>query len=96
MVGSPPGQQGVSKSKLSSPTEEASSTSNTERGATVSHAIGLEDESMAAITAKRGSSVFFDINKPKVRRLEPKWQSHFGNYINNTLLALHKFQAKKQ
>ena len=28
--------------------------------------------------------------------LEPKWQGHFGNYIDNTLLALHKFQAKKQ
>ena len=28
--------------------------------------------------------------------LEPKWHSHLGNYIVNTLLALHKFQAKKQ
>ena len=28
--------------------------------------------------------------------LEPKWHGHFGNYIDNTLLALHKFQAKKQ
>jgi hypothetical protein len=28
--------------------------------------------------------------------LKPKWHSHFGNYIVNTLLALHKFQAKKQ
>jgi hypothetical protein len=58
--------------------------------------IGLEDESMAAITAKRRRRMFFDANKPKVRRLEPKWNSHFGNYIDNTLLALRKFQAKKQ
>ena len=29
-------------------------------------------------------------------QLESKWHSHFGNYIVNTLLALHKFQAKKQ
>ena len=40
--------------------------------------------------------MFFDTDKAKVRRLEPKWLGHFGNYIDNTLLALHEFQAKKQ
>ena len=29
-------------------------------------------------------------------KLEPKWQSHFGNFIDNTSLALHKFQAKSE
>ena len=33
----------------------------------------------------------FDTNQSK-GRLEPKWHGHFGNYIDNTLLA---FQAKK-
>ena len=40
--------------------------------------------------------MFFGTDKAKVRRLEPKWLGHFGNYIDNTLLALHEFQAKKQ
>ena len=40
--------------------------------------------------------MFFDTDKAKVRRLEPKWPGHFGNYIDNKLLALHEFQAKKQ
>ena len=29
-------------------------------------------------------------------KLEPKCQSHFGNFIDNTSLALHKFQAKSE
>jgi len=48
---------GMSKSRWPSPTEEEAS-SNTEHEATVSHAIGLEVESMAAITAKRGKCIF--------------------------------------
>ena len=37
--------------------------------------------------------VGFSLISPK---LEPKWQSHFGNFIDNTSLALHKFQAKSE
>jgi len=40
--------------------------------------------------------VFFESIGSQGEQLEPKWHSHFGNYIVNTLLALHKFQAKKQ
>ena len=40
--------------------------------------------------------MFFESIGLQGEQLEPKWHSHFGNYIVNTLLALHKFQAKKQ
>ena len=40
--------------------------------------------------------MFFESIGSQGEQLEPKWHSHFGNYIVNTLLALHKFQAKKQ
>ena len=39
--------------------------------------------------------MFFESIGSQGEQLEPKWHSHFGNYIVNTLLALHKFQAKK-
>ena len=54
-------------------------------------ATGLEE----AMVRTRGQVRFFDLFKAR-GGLEPKWHSHFGNYIDKTLLALHKFQAKKQ
>ena len=50
---------------------------------------------LKAAMGKRESRLFFE-NLVTRGGLEPKWHSHFGNYIVNTLLALHKFQAKKQ
>ena len=29
-------------------------------------------------------------------KLEPTWQSHFGSYVHNTFLALHKLRAKNK
>ena len=58
----------------------------------VSLATGLE----AAISKTRRSERLFESIGSQGEQLEPKWHSHFGNYIVNTLLALHKFQAKKQ
>ena len=45
---------------------------------------------------EKDRNVFFESIGSQGEQLEPKWHSHFGNYIVNTLLALHKFQAKKQ
>ena len=58
----------------------------------VSLATGLE----AAMSKTRRSERLFESIGSQGEQLEPKWHSHFGNYIVNTLLALHKFQAKKQ
>ena len=58
----------------------------------VSLATGLE----AAMAKEKDRNVFFESIGSQGEQLEPKWHSHFGNYIVNTLLALHKFQAKKQ
>ena len=58
----------------------------------VSLATGLE----AAMSKTRRSERLFESIGSQGEQLEPKWHSHFGNYIDNTLLALHKFQAKKQ
>ena len=51
----------------------------------------MSQESRGETKAER-ISVFHLVN-PK---LEPKWQSHFGNFIDNTSLALHKLQAKSE
>ena len=58
----------------------------------VSLATGLE----AAMDKTKGSERVFESIGSQGEQLEPKWHCHFGNYIVNTLLALHKFQAKKQ
>jgi hypothetical protein len=50
---------------------------------------------LKAAMGKRESRLFFE-NLVTRGGLKPKWHSHFGNNIVNTLLALHKFQAKKQ
>ena len=40
--------------------------------------------------------MIFQICVSRETKLEPKWQGHFGNYVNNTLLALHKLRAKNK
>ena len=46
------------------------------------------------MTSSNDGKVFQTVTS--VGGLEPKWHGHFGNYIDNTVLTLHKFQAKKQ